>query len=89
MKVIDCDNPALMLVLSAEIESTNTFSNPVLFIKGGDSNYILPEHKAIIMALFPDSKAKIIQGAGHWLHAESPDIFYELVMSFLKKNHCS
>lgn len=62
------------------------FSGPTLFIKGGDSNYILPEHKAIIMALFPDSKAKIIQGAGHWLHAEKTSVFNKIVLDFIESN---
>jgi esterase len=59
------------------------FNGPVLFIKGGDSDYILPEHKADIMQLFPAAQAKIIQGTGHWLHAEKPAAFTKLVQDFL------
>jgi esterase len=59
------------------------FTGPTLFIKGGDSDYILPEHKAGIMQLFPQAQAKIIQGTGHWLHAEKPAVFTKLVLDFL------
>ena len=59
------------------------FDGPTLFIKGGDSDYILPEHKATIMQLFPNAQAKIIQGTGHWLHAEKPAAFTKLVNDFL------
>lgn len=59
------------------------FNGEVLFIKGGLSDYILPEHKAGIMQLFPNAQAKIIQGTGHWLHAEKPAAFTKLVQDFL------
>ena len=34
------------------------YQGPTLFIKGSNSDYILPEHKGAIMALLPNSKAK-------------------------------
>jgi len=55
-----------------------------MFIKGGDSDYILPEHRAAIAAILPNSKAKIIQGAGHWLHAEKTIAFNKIVTDFIK-----
>lgn len=60
-----------------------SFSGPVLFIKGGESDYILPEHRPAILQLFPQAQAKIIQGTGHWLHAEKPAAFSKLVREFL------
>lgn len=65
------------------LENTNSFEGDTLFIKGGQSNYILSEHKAHITQLFPHSKAKIIQDAGHWLHAEKTVIFNKIVDDFL------
>lgn len=59
------------------------YPHPVLFIKGGNSDYILPEHQAIILSKFPQAKAKIIQGTGHWLHAEKPAAFAKIVRDFL------
>jgi esterase len=60
------------------------FTGETLFIKGGNSNYITPEQRDIIKQLFPNSRAKIIQGAGHWLHAEKTTAFNKLVNDFLK-----
>ncbi len=60
------------------------FNQPTLFIKGGDSDYITFQHQAKIIQLFPQSKAKIIQGAGHWLHAEKTVAFNKIVNDFLK-----
>jgi esterase len=59
------------------------FNGKTLFIKGGESNYITAEHREIINRLFPDSRAKIIQGAGHWLHAEKTIAFNKIVNDFL------
>ncbi|MCU4676420.1 alpha/beta fold hydrolase [Catenovulum sp. 2E275] len=63
----------------------STFSNPVLFVKGGDSDYIQAQHQSIIKALFPNVTAKIIQGAGHWIHAEKSKIFNKVILDFIQK----
>jgi len=60
------------------------FNGKALFIKGGNSSYISAEHRDIIMQLFPQSRAKIIQGAGHWLHAEKTTAFNKIVNDFLQ-----
>lgn len=56
---------------------------PVLFIKGGKSDYLLPEHQTAISHLFPAARAHILPDAGHWLHAEKPQRFQQLVVDFL------
>lgn len=69
-------------ILEAPV-SQGPYPGPVLFIKGGDSDYLLPEHQATIQHLFPHSKAKVIMGTGHWLHAEKPVAFAKIVTDFL------
>lgn len=64
----------------------SAYTGPTLFIKGGNSDYILPEHRKIIAELLPNSKAKIIQGAGHWLHAEKTIAFNKIVADFIKSD---
>lgn len=54
-----------------------------LFIKGNDSDYILPEYRDAIMAQFKNAKAKIIHGAGHWLHAQKPQAVNKTINDFL------
>ncbi|CAE7895431.1 ABHD11 [Symbiodinium sp. KB8] len=56
---------------------------PALFIAGGKSSYIAPEHHAEIERLFPDVKHAVIPHAGHWVHAEAPMEFIGLVRDFL------
>lgn len=59
------------------------YDGPVLFIKGADSDYILPLHQDAVRGFFPRAQLKVIDGAGHWLHAEKPAIFNRLVLRFL------
>jgi esterase len=65
------------------IDTQQQFSGETLFIKGGNSDYIIADHRPKILQLFPHSKAKIIQGTGHWLHAEKTVVFNKIVEDFL------
>ncbi|MBX9806272.1 MAG: alpha/beta fold hydrolase [Flavobacteriaceae bacterium] len=60
------------------------FNKPTLFIRGGNSNYILDEDFGNIQQHFPDCRIETIPNVGHWLHAENPKLFYEITSSFLK-----
>lgn len=62
------------------------YPGPSLFIKGELSKYIRREHETAIEALFPNFSFKMIEGAGHWLHAEKPVAFTRLVERFLLEN---
>jgi esterase len=57
-----------------------------LFIKGNDSDYILPEYRTAIVTRFKNTKAKIIHGAGHWLHAQKPMAVNKAISDFLIQN---
>ncbi len=58
------------------------YDGPTLFIGGSKSDYILPEHHAAIRRRFPKAEIAMIEGAGHWLHAERPEEFAALVERF-------
>ena len=55
-------------------------SYPVIFIRGMKSKYILPEDEILIKEIYPDSRIIDIPDAGHWLHAEQPELFMKAVM---------
>lgn len=59
------------------------YTGPVLFVRGGESDYINEEHRKPIQRLFPSYRLEVIEGAGHWLHAEKPEPFNRLVAGFL------
>ncbi|WP_298430034.1 alpha/beta fold hydrolase [uncultured Jannaschia sp.] len=56
---------------------------PALFLSGGESDYVRPEHRNPIRALFPEARFAKIPGAHHWLHAEKPREFEAAVRVFL------
>lgn len=59
------------------------FTGPVLFIKGENSNYITSEDEPSIKKQFPNAEIVSIEKAGHWVHAENMEGFFEAVMKFL------
>jgi pimeloyl-ACP methyl ester carboxylesterase len=60
-----------------------SFEKPTLFIRGGNSDYILDTDVPKIKEQFPNIRIETIPNAGHWLHAENPALFYELSLSYL------
>jgi pimeloyl-ACP methyl ester carboxylesterase len=62
---------------------TGRFGGPTLFLSGALSDYVLPEYRGAIRALFPGARFAKLPGSGHWLHAEKPREFEETVRVFL------
>ncbi|MCL2429441.1 MAG: alpha/beta fold hydrolase [Alphaproteobacteria bacterium] len=59
------------------------YRGPTLFVAGARSDYIRPEYRGLIHALFPAARFATIKGAGHWVHAENPTAFVSVLESFL------
>lgn len=55
---------------------------PTLFIRGGESGYVKDKDLDDILEIFPNAQFETINGSGHWLHADNPDKFYDMVMKF-------
>ncbi len=55
------------------------YAGPSLFIYGSESDYVLPEHHRRILALFPAAELQSIAGAGHWVYADQPDAFIQII----------
>lgn len=68
----------------APIESMFTFDDPALFIRGGKSDYILDTDLDGIKEPFPAASLETIPEAGHWIHAEAPAAFLDVVKKVLK-----
>ena len=46
---------------------------PVIFLKGSYSNYLTANDVTGIRKIFPAAEFVVINGAGHWIHADKPD----------------
>ena len=58
------------------------FEKDTLFLKGDRSEYIGIEDERIIKNHFPNAKIVTIKNAGHWLHAENPQDFFDALIHF-------
>ncbi|MCW9035440.1 MAG: alpha/beta fold hydrolase [Rhodospirillales bacterium] len=59
------------------------YQGPTLFVSGGKSTYVKKSHHKLISKMFPQVQFEEIHGAGHWLHAEKPGEFLQIVTDFL------
>jgi esterase len=80
LSVITKNSNETLIATPLKTSNVNT-----LFLKGEKSNYVneaidIPE----IKERFPNYKLQTIVNAGHWLHAEQPEAFYQAVISFIK-----
>ena len=64
-------------------EVEGAYGAPALFVAGEKSNYIRAEYMEAIKRLFPGVRTITIPGAGHWVHAERPELFVKTVQEFL------
>lgn len=60
------------------------FEKPALFIRGGKSDYILEEDIPLIEQNFPNAAINTIENGTHWVHADEPGIFMNIIADFLK-----
>ena len=69
--------------VGAAIQSQKQYHQPTLFLYGENSNYINPMTDTEILKYFPKAEIIEIEGAGHWLHAEKPLLFFKTLTQWL------
>lgn len=55
------------------------FEGPVLWIAGAESDYVKPDHMGAMRELFPKVRLVTVKNAGHWVHADRPEVVVELL----------
>ncbi|MBR9998763.1 MAG: alpha/beta fold hydrolase [Cyclobacteriaceae bacterium] len=70
--------------IGEEIKGKEPYNRPALFIAGALSNYVKTEDEGQIKNLFPKATITYFKKAGHWIHADAPEDFIELVASYIK-----
>lgn len=81
IKTIKNELPKIMEGLDENQSEITGF--PVLFIKGQNSDYIQNKDEKIIKQVFPYADIESISNAGHWLHAEQPEVFFKKIEDFI------
>lgn len=69
-------------LIGFELSNEKSVEKPVLFIRGSESHYIQPEDERKIWELFPEYELITIEDAGHWVQADQPKKFIEIVQRF-------
>lgn len=67
------------------IGASAVFHGPTLFLRGDRSEYISDKDLIDIQRHFPSAHLKTIANAGHWLHAENPEQFFDESMNFINE----
>lgn len=70
----------------AAITSEETFDQPTLFIRGGNSDYIDDKDISQIKSFFPIAELATVKEAGHWVHAVAPTALLTLVNDFFSQS---
>lgn len=70
--------------VGAALPNNSHFDKPTLFIRGGNSKYILDADLPQIQQHFSKYQLTTMLNVGHWLHAENPKLFFEETLTFLK-----
>jgi esterase len=65
------------------LEEPARYDGRTLFVAGETSDYIKPDARPTIRALFPAARFVTVKRAGHWLHADNPAGFLAVVEAFL------
>ena len=72
--------PALMTFPKVD---TDRFVNPSIVLAGMKSDYVQTAHQGEFQRLFPQIETRYIANAGHWLHAEQPEVVLAHLKDFL------
>lgn len=80
LPVIDKNLPKI----GYDLQYEGTFTKPTLFVAGEKSKYIRDKDEARIKEVFPNAEIKYMD-TGHWVQAEKPQEFVDLVTGWLKK----
>jgi esterase len=71
--------------IGGDFADVHEVSERVLFIRGSESGYIFDEDIPTIKNIFPNAIIETIEGAGHWVQAEKPAEFVEVVVEFVNE----
>lgn len=70
-------------VVGLELWVNNPSETKAIFIKGANSPYIQPEDHRLISEIFPNFELIEIPNAGHWVQADQPIAFTNIIKKIL------
>ena len=79
---LDAIHRAYPAILSGEL-SAETNDKDILFVRGGNSDYITAPIIKQTLDIYPNAQFITIPDSGHWVHAEQPIEFLKISRQFL------
>ncbi len=71
-------------ILGWDITEEHTSHIPILFLRGTESEYIVPSRdRQLIWSYFSHARIENVSNSGHWIHTEQPAQVYELMNAFI------
>ena len=67
------------------VSVSGSYPGPTLFVRGGLSDYVAETDLGDLKIKFPGAEVKTIANASHWVHADAPGEFYDIVKDFLDR----
>lgn len=61
-----------------------SYTKPCVFVRGEKSGYVQDDDLLGIRRMFPKAELVTIPAAGHWLHAEQPELVLKTLVYFLE-----
>ncbi len=65
------------------MQAGTQYPGDTLFIHGGRSDYLSPEHAQAALGYFPHARMRMIPDAGHWVYSDAPEAFVSVLSGFL------
>ncbi len=62
-----------------------SYDGPTLFVRGELSGYVQPDELPFLQQAFPRAQLVTVPQAGHWVHAEQPEVFSLEIEAFIKR----
>lgn len=59
------------------------YRGPVLWLTGARSSYVRDEHLEPMRRLFPSVRQVVVPDAGHWVHADQPQVVIDALLEFV------
>jgi pimeloyl-ACP methyl ester carboxylesterase len=69
-----------------DLPAAAAFPGPALFVNGARSEYVTGAHRQRARQYFPAARFVTLKDAGHWLHADQPAAFLQVVQAFFRDN---
>ena len=60
------------------------WDGPVVWLVGSESGYVRDEDVTAMRALFPRTRLVTVNGAGHWVHSQAPEVVAETLRRVLR-----